>query len=85
MSRIVEFTTSARLIEGEQEGKATLDLKAAHVARIWPENQPKRGKPEIMLIGDDFAALLEQIRMWDAEGRPSMAEAEARASGSANP
>lgn len=79
MSRIVEFTTTVRMIEAEHEGKRTFDLQGVQIARVWPEDGPKRGKPEIVLVGDDFPGLLECIRVWDLEGRPSMVEAKEKA------
>jgi hypothetical protein len=75
MSRLVEFTNTVQLVESDD---GNFDLKARQIARVWPEDGPKRGKPEIVLVGEDFPALLECMRLWDQEGRPSMVEAKAR-------
>jgi hypothetical protein len=76
VKRIVEFTHSVRVIDS---GDGQVNLKTIQVANIWPEGAPKRGKPQVRLMGEDFPALLKCIELWDADGQPDMEEIKRRA------
>ena len=68
----VDFVPTARV----QEAGGEPLIKACVLARIYPAAKG-RARPLITLIGDDLAAVLDQVRLWHEQGRPTLASIDA--------